>query len=147
MVNIDKKMSKIYPYSCSQTMGMLNIERNAVPGILLVHSRSKVILTKIMHYVHIILLVDSQSKVILKKKIMQNVHIILLVYSQSKVILTKKIMQKVHIILLVKSIKGDTDENNAKCAHYTTCSVMENILFNMIYNAYMYYLFEVNSKY
>ena len=59
---------------------------------------------------------------------MQNVHIILLVHSQSKVILTKK-MQNVYIILLVQSIKGDTDENNAKCAHYTTCLVMKNILF------------------
>lgn len=52
-------------------------------------------------------------------------------------------MQNLHIILLVQGqkIKGDIDKNNAKCANYTTCSVMENILFNMIYNAYMYYLF------
>jgi hypothetical protein len=31
--------------------------------------------------------------------------------------------------------------------HYTTCSVMEKSLVNMINNAYTYYLFQVNSKY
>ena len=95
--NIDKKWAKYT--TCSHAMGMLNIERNAVHGTLLVHSKSKVILTKIIQKVYIILLVRSQSKVKLTK-IIQKVWIMLLVHSQSKVILTK----------------------NRKCAHYATCS-------------------------
>jgi hypothetical protein len=43
-VDIDKKWAKYT--TCSQAMGMLNIERNAVHGTLFVHSQSKVILTK-----------------------------------------------------------------------------------------------------
>ena len=56
-VDIDKKWAKYT--TCSQAMGMLNIERNAVHGTLFVHSQSKVILTNIMENVWIILLVQS----------------------------------------------------------------------------------------
>ena len=71
-VDIDKKWAKYT--TCSQAMGMLNIERNAVHGTLFVHSQSKVILTKIIENVHIILRVDSQSKVILTKIMQKCVH-------------------------------------------------------------------------
>ena len=79
--NIDKKWAKYT--TCSHAMGMLNIEWNAVHGTLLVHSKSKVILTKILQNVHIMLLIHSQSKVILTK-IIQNVYIILLVLENQR---------------------------------------------------------------